>query len=218
MIYINTYLLFDLSHTCCSRYLKQAEPEEWTVERLAEGFSVSSDVIRRILQSKFTAPPERKVKQDASVLAKAHQQALSVGRKPGQGRLQLPMGSPAMLPAGATSVALVALASSSLTPCDDGAKSPATGSGTALSSLPTQNRGSLTVLSKHTSVTELPRANKEGMLDNVFEDDDDEEEVWDGMVFSEEQLEELMMSPKSCPVTQDGNEFFDSDGNFLYRI
>ncbi|XP_067095337.1 neugrin [Osmerus mordax] len=200
------------------RYLKQAEPEEWTVERLAEGFSVSSDVIRRILQSKFTAPPERKVKQDASVLAKVHQQALSVGIKPGQGRLQLPAGSPAMLPAGAASVAMVTLASSSLTACDDGPRSPATGSGTALASVPTQNRGSLTVFSKHTSVTELPRANKEGMVDNVVEDDDDEEEVWDGVVFTEEQLEELMMSPKSCPVTQDGNEFFDSDGNFLYRI
>ena len=202
---------------CCSRYLKQEEPEEWTVERLAEGFSVTPDVIRRILQSKFTAPPERKVKQDASVLAKVHQQALPVGRKPGQGRLPLPAGSPAMLPAGAASVALVTLASSSLTPCDDGAKSLATGSGTALALVPNQNRGSLIVLSKHTSVTELPRANKEGMVDNVVEDDDDHE-VWDGMVFTEEQLEELMMSPKSCPVTQDGNEFFDSNGNFLYRI
>lgn len=207
------------------RYLKQEQPEEWTVERLAEGFSVSPDVILRVLRSKFTAPPERKAKQDAHVMAKVHQQALPVWGTPEQGRQQLPGNiSPAMLPSGGGSAALVTLASRSLTARDNGKGSLATTGGTAsLASLSIQDEVSFPFFSKHTSPTKLSRA-KEEAVDNVYQegkdDEDDEmhEEGWDGVVFTEEQLEELMVSTNPCPVTQNGREFYDSDGNFLYKI
>ncbi|KAK7878509.1 hypothetical protein WMY93_030345 [Mugilogobius chulae] len=58
------------------RYLKQEQPEEWTVDRLAEGFSVSKDVIFRVLRSKFVPSPERKAKQDTQAMMKLRLQAL----------------------------------------------------------------------------------------------------------------------------------------------
>uniref|UniRef100_A0A8C9VJ20 Neugrin n=1 Tax=Scleropages formosus TaxID=113540 RepID=A0A8C9VJ20_SCLFO len=57
------------------RYLKQEFPEEWTVERLAEGFSVSRDVIGRVLRSKFVPPAERRERQDARATSTAGQRA-----------------------------------------------------------------------------------------------------------------------------------------------
>ncbi|MEE6526929.1 hypothetical protein FKM82_027883, partial [Ascaphus truei] len=49
------------------RYLNQELPEEWTVPRLAEGFSVSTNVISRVLRTKFSPPEKRRIKQDAKV-------------------------------------------------------------------------------------------------------------------------------------------------------
>lgn len=207
------------------RYLKQEQPEEWTVERLAEGFSVSPDVILRVLRSKFTAPPERKAKQDANVMAKVYQQALPLWGTPDQGRLELPGNiSSAMLPAGGGSATLVTPASQSLTARDNGTGSLVNTGGTAsLASLSTQDEVSFPVLRKHTSLTELSRAKEEAVynVSQECEDDEDDEmlkEGWDGVVFTEEQLEELIVSTKPSPVTQNGREFYDSDGNFLYRI
>ncbi|XP_069758544.1 tubulin polyglutamylase TTLL13-like isoform X3 [Narcine bancroftii] len=51
------------------RFLKATFPEEWSVCQLAQGFSVSEDVIRRVLKSKFVPSPERRMKQDAKVAA-----------------------------------------------------------------------------------------------------------------------------------------------------
>lgn len=53
---------------------------------------------------------------------------------------------------------------------------------------------------------------------NPTEEDEDDEESWDGRLFTEEELEEIMETVKTCPVVQDGNDFFDAEGNFLYRI
>ncbi|KAG7244396.1 hypothetical protein INR49_000619, partial [Caranx melampygus] len=72
------------------RYLKQEQPEEWTVERLAQGFSVTPDVILRVLKSKFIPPPERKTKQDAKVMAGLGQQVLPSGVKAGKEQPKLP--------------------------------------------------------------------------------------------------------------------------------
>lgn len=53
------------------RYLHKEFAESWSVPRLAEGFDVSSDVIRRVLKSKFVPTLEQKLKQDQKVLKKA---------------------------------------------------------------------------------------------------------------------------------------------------
>uniref|UniRef100_G1QBD1 Neugrin n=1 Tax=Myotis lucifugus TaxID=59463 RepID=G1QBD1_MYOLU len=52
------------------RYLHEEFPESWSVPRLAE-FAVSTDVIRRVLKSKFVPTLEKKLKQDQKVLKKA---------------------------------------------------------------------------------------------------------------------------------------------------
>ncbi|XP_006885277.1 PREDICTED: neugrin [Elephantulus edwardii] len=53
------------------RYLHKEFAESWSVPRLAEGFDVSTDVIRRVLKSKFVPTLEQKLKQDQKVLNKA---------------------------------------------------------------------------------------------------------------------------------------------------
>ncbi|XP_024259644.1 rRNA 2'-O-methyltransferase fibrillarin [Oncorhynchus tshawytscha] len=60
------------------RYLKQKLPEEWTVDHLAEGFSLHRDIFLRVLRSKFTPTPERKAKQDSSVWARLRQQEQAI--------------------------------------------------------------------------------------------------------------------------------------------
>ncbi|XP_061856425.1 neugrin [Colius striatus] len=50
------------------RFLRQELPEEWPVERLARGFGVSPDVVRRVLRSRGCPPPRRRQRQDEKVL------------------------------------------------------------------------------------------------------------------------------------------------------
>lgn len=228
------------------RYLKQELPEEWTIDRLAEGFSVHRDVILRVLRSKFAPTPERKAKQDTSVWARLRQQALPGGGAGGQdrqvalpgggeagrpGRTQLPASGhrsrkPAMLPTGSDTGALVTLASHSSQRLiardledDPGPRAMMTTANypaAPLTSLPTQLSSSPTLHSRHTSGQDDSRGEWEEE-ENVSEKDD-QEERWDGRVFSEEELEELMLTSKPSPVVPNGREFFDSEGNFLYRI
>ncbi|XP_032088306.1 neugrin [Thamnophis elegans] len=47
------------------RFLRRAFPEEWPDGRLAQGFGVTAEVIRRVLKSRFRPSPERGLKQDA---------------------------------------------------------------------------------------------------------------------------------------------------------
>ncbi|XP_078286059.1 neugrin [Rhinoraja longicauda] len=51
------------------RFLKAQSPEEWSLSQLAEGFSVSEDVIRKVLRSRFVPSPARRVKQDSKAAA-----------------------------------------------------------------------------------------------------------------------------------------------------
>ncbi|KAF1536118.1 Neugrin, partial [Eudyptes schlegeli] len=41
------------------RFLRQELPEEWPPERLAQGFGVSPDVVRRVLRGRGCPPPRR---------------------------------------------------------------------------------------------------------------------------------------------------------------
>ncbi|XP_017323237.1 neugrin isoform X2 [Ictalurus punctatus] len=202
------------------RYLKQESPQEWTVQRLAEGFSVNTDVIYRVLHSKFTPPPERRLKQDATVLTTVRQTFLENDKtnqsQKGQSQLPLPTSSvPALISSGNTST-LVALTSGALTPteCVTGlvptaANVPSPSIRTAQISAVAQG-----TLQEQPAVRQEPTGVKERGVEV------EEEEEWDGVVFTDEGLEELIhtLQEKPSAVEQKGREFYDSDGNFLYRI
>lgn len=53
------------------RYLHKEFADSWSVSQLAEGFDVSTDVIRRVLKSKLVPTLKQKQKQDQKVLKKA---------------------------------------------------------------------------------------------------------------------------------------------------
>uniref|UniRef100_A0A8C6Y520 Neurite outgrowth-associated protein n=1 Tax=Naja naja TaxID=35670 RepID=A0A8C6Y520_NAJNA len=65
------------------RYLRSAFPEEWPAGRLAQGFGVTPEVIRRVLKSRFRPSPERGLKQDARAGARPNPApASAAGRRP----------------------------------------------------------------------------------------------------------------------------------------
>ncbi|XP_029911715.1 neugrin [Myripristis murdjan] len=207
------------------RYLKQEQPEEWTVERLAEGFSVTPDVIQRVLRSKFVPPPERKAKQDTQVMRRLGQQALSPGGT-GQDRPRLPgHGAPAILPSGGKAGELAPVANQTLIPSgtkSSGSLVASASTLTPVATLPSLPSVSPAELSKHASLTtrstEEDSATKNRALEEKEEEEEEEEESWDGWVLSEDELKELMLTAKHSPAVQVGNDFFDTEGNFLYRI
>uniref|UniRef100_A0A3Q4GVA6 Neugrin n=1 Tax=Neolamprologus brichardi TaxID=32507 RepID=A0A3Q4GVA6_NEOBR len=175
------------------RHLKQNQPDEWTVERLAEGFSVSHDVILRVLRSKFVPSPERKAKQNAKVMAKMSQQVLPSGARTQQDRLKLPeRNSQAILPPGSTEGALIPVANQTQV---------------------IQGHGSRSLAKSLVPVTVQPTHIAAGISEDATD-----EESWDGQVLTEEELEEFVKMEKPSPAVQVGNDFFDADGNFLYRI
>ncbi|KAM7404612.1 hypothetical protein PAMP_011945 [Pampus punctatissimus] len=193
------------------RYLKQEQPEEWTVERLAEGFSVTPDVILRVLRSKFVPAPERKAKQDANVMSGISQQVLPSGAGKGQNSLKLPVNrAPAALPSRSREGGLVPVVDQTLLIQDSAsvAKSPA-----PVAVLPKQFTADI---DKDATVT--VRGEDSNTNTNPAEGNKEDEEGWDGQVLSEEELEELMDMKKPSPVVQVGNDFLDAEGNFLYRI
>ncbi|XP_030312910.1 neugrin [Calypte anna] len=53
------------------RFLWQELPEEWPPERLARGFGVSPEEVRRVLRSRGCPPPHRRLRQDERAIAKA---------------------------------------------------------------------------------------------------------------------------------------------------
>lgn len=193
------------------RYLKQEQPDEWTVERLAEGFSVTPDIILRVLRSKFTPPPEKKAKQDSKVMAGLRQQVLPSGA--GRG-LKLPAHRTlAELPPGSREGVVVPVAERTLMLRGEGsaslAKSPA-----PLTVLPGQLRAGVSKDALVTGYTEVDSSTNT----NPAEEDREDEESWDGRVMTEEELEEFMEMEKPSPVVQVGKDFFDAEGNFLYKI
>ncbi|KTG45845.1 hypothetical protein cypCar_00001165 [Cyprinus carpio] len=180
------------------RYLKQESPEEWTLERLAEGFSVSPDVISRVLRSKFTPSADRKLKQDSKVLASSGQQSLRDAKTE---QSVLPSGNTGALTALSTGALAVREADTGLVPS----------SGYIV---PSQ-------LSAEQKVTPALQVQPDSEAEVDIRDDTVElEEEWDGVILTEEELEHIAqtLKEKPCSVEQKGREFFDSEGNFLYRI
>lgn len=201
----------DLSNVSLNRYLKQESPEEWTLQRLAEAFTVSSDVISRVLRGKFTPTPERKFKQDSKVLPCTGHLSLRDG-KPEQSRLPLTgSAAPAMLPPGNTA-ALATLSNKALAYSETGLM-PSGGNIPSVSTA--TSRLSVEKVTPNLQDLPLQKTFKTDMGDNTELEDE-----WDGDVLTEEDLDRIAQTvqKKPSPVEQKGREFFDSDGNFLYRI
>ncbi|NXD83934.1 NGRN protein, partial [Halcyon senegalensis] len=68
------------------RFLRQELPDEWPLERLAQGFGVSPDVVRRVLRSRGCPPPRRRHRQDERALSAARAPGPAPGLSPGEGR------------------------------------------------------------------------------------------------------------------------------------
>ncbi|KAG6938682.1 neugrin, neurite outgrowth associated, partial [Chelydra serpentina] len=199
------------------RYLRQAFPEEWPVARLAQGFCVSTDVIQRVLRSKFSPSLERRMKQDAKVLGKqgSREQQAGPDWRAKLGAIAAGEAAQQLLPAGPKDMpqsgALIA-------PGGQSSSSKPQRKGQLWRAGERQNR-------KNSQLEPLqedgakPVAGMEATLMRDSSPGGDTEE-WDGEVLSEEELVELAAdgcdpSPK---VVQRGQEYFDSHGNFLYRI
>lgn len=197
-----------LNFTHFFRFLKQEQPEEWTVERLAESFSVTTDVILRVLRSKHVPTPERKTKQDAKVIVELGHQVLPSGSWTVQDRLKLPGNhSTAALSSGKSTMAEEML----MLP-GEGSRSLAWSNVSALAMHPLRSD-----ISEGVPMTRSMEVNR--TIDtNPKEEDTEEEESWDGRVLMEEELEEFAEKEQPSPVVQTGKDFFDAEGNFLYRI
>lgn len=75
-------------------------------------------------------------------------------------------------------------------------------------------------LSAEQKVTPALQEQPESTAETGMRDDIELEEEWDGVILTEEELEHIAqtLKKKPSPVEQKGKEFFDSEGNFLYRI
>nr|XP_033775552.1 neugrin [Geotrypetes seraphini] len=221
------------------RQLNQEFPEEWTVHRLAEGFNVSSDVIKRVLRSKFSASPVRRMKQDAKATAKLEHKQLpqNAFRDPVQPKIQAGYQTRICLPSGKPYQQQKQISDGHTT--TQGSMSPAT-----LQVLPNtlplaaaENNFKLKKQKWENQLRIDPRAkanlvhaaslsltNKVSKTDQKLFISQEQivpmEEEWDGKLPPEEELAriEKMGQENRMKVVQKGREFFDSDGNFLYRI
>lgn len=197
------------------RYLREESPESWSVPRLAEGFAVSTDVIRRVLKSKFVPTLEKKLKQDGKVLQKA-------GLAHAPRRLPGPGDPWKLLSAGH--------------PVSGGeASSQGKGHSTALkvtepntqsTNTPRRQKGGNKGVQSLEKESFAPVAAAQGHQRELrkFPASDCEGPGWhsDGSP-SAKKLEELRARELgnqnfSSKVVQRGREFFDDNGNFLYRI
>ncbi|XP_006867196.1 PREDICTED: neugrin [Chrysochloris asiatica] len=199
------------------RYLHKEFAESWTVPRLAEGFGVSTDVIRRVLKSKFVPTLEQKLKQDQKVLKKA-------GLTHSLQQIQALRNTTEPLSAGRS------VSGSLLMPrVKDSSKGQS-------------HSPALKVIEPNTHRINTPRRQKErnegiqsleGVKENfvpVAASLNQQGKLPKGTrgisspeLLHDEKLEELKTRALSdqnfsSKIVQRGREFFDSNGNFLYRI
>ncbi|KAM3925484.1 neugrin [Leptodactylus fuscus] len=207
------------------RYLRQEFPEEWPLSRLAVGFNVSTDAIKKVLKSKFVPSEARRMKQDASVFRVLGQNA------PGSKNEQLQLVSskdPAqtLLPSQGNKRQLLISQTSQILPPPKTSDS---------SEIALRNAHVMTTLTRtqeskgpvqavfHAVPSQGLTTSAQTEPDQTQKQEEGErmyDEKWDGEVIGDEELEELANSgiPNNMKVVQKGKEFFDGDGNFLYRI
>lgn len=170
---------------------------------------MAPDVILRVLRSKFVPTVERRAQQDAKIKAELRQKVLHSGPGRAQDTLKLPGKlTPAALLPGKEAGAVVT-AEQTLVMQGKGSASLVTSHTPA--SLQ-QLRGDFSNKGSTTALTELDRTT------DTDPTEEDEEECWDGRVLTEDDLEEFMEMEKPSLPVQMGKDFFDAEGNFLYRI
>nr|XP_002721535.1 neugrin [Oryctolagus cuniculus] len=192
------------------RYLHKEFAETWSVPRLAEGFDVSTDVIRRVLKSKFVPSLEQKLKQDQKVLERvglAHAPPRLPAGHSVSGALLVP-GDEASSKGQSPSTALRAVAN---TP---GAGSPRRQKGRNPGPQGPQEEGLVPEAASWARQRELPKSPTR---------DCTRPRRKGSQPSSDGKLEDLKAGGAgaqnfSSKVVQRGREFFDSNGNFLYRI
>lgn len=210
------------------RYLNQEFPEEWTLQRLATGFNVSTDVIGRVLKSKFVPSEARKMKQDSSVSrhlgqipprTKQDQLKLMSSKHPTQpvlgdgksDRQLLVSHSPPLLPSPKTSdISHVAVRGEGAQRHRDHSLIPQIPLHKVRDAPPSP---ALTCANPSVQEEPVPSVDVEEDLETL-------DETWDGEVISDHELEELSKGglENKMKVVQKGSEYVDGDGNFLYRI
>ncbi|XP_061694457.1 neugrin [Syngnathoides biaculeatus] len=179
------------------RYLKREHPDEWTVARLSEGFSVSPDVIQRVVRTKFSPAPHRRAQQDAKVRSRLQHPELSSGATgidQSQPGLHAEHSLRRLSAPGKPEAALVPVTVDLDAPAP---KAP--------------------ILVPVTQTSPKDAAAPTIWPGQEGSGDAEQDETWDGQVLSEEELEKFM-DIKPAPVLRVGNDFFDGNGHFLYRV
>ncbi|KAM5291796.1 neugrin [Ctenodactylus gundi] len=203
------------------RYLHKEFADYWSVPKLAEGFDVSTDVIQRVLKSKFVPTLEQKLKQDRKVLKKTGlvhslqqlqgpgdtSQSLTVGHSV-SGSLLMPRKEASWRSQSRGTTLKVRepnIESANAPWCQEGRKKDIRGLGKE-SSVP------VPVAVDHQREPKIPPGGCEDtrVTGSIG---------WPG----DKKLEEPKADKPddqnfSSRVVQRGREFFDSNGNFLYRI
>lgn len=182
---------------------------------MAEGFDVSTDVIRRVLKSKFVPTLKQKLRQDQKVLKKAElKKAGDTWKLPPTG---CSMSGPVLIPGGETS-AQGQGHSAALKMIESNTHSTSTprrrqGRNKGIQSLEKERFVPVTAASgRQSELQKYSRSDCEGTRGTDS----------DGSP-SENRLEEVKAGGPgdqnfSSKVVQRGREFFDDNGNFLYRI
>ncbi|KAG8440618.1 hypothetical protein GDO86_006388 [Hymenochirus boettgeri] len=216
------------------RYLKQEFPEEWTVPRLAQGFNTSTDAIRRLLRSKFSPSEKRKAKQDAKVSFLLNQM-----NKTSTKHLLAPISTAtesgqALLPTVVTPGQSLLSSGMNEKPITNTQEFGVLTSTGTISDLVNPTSLELAFVKvDQINMTKSQVTNKvQGTMfasmestksDNPHSTEDEKicpDEEWDGQILCDGELEELSRHgiENKMKVVQKGREFFDSNGNFLYRI
>ncbi|XP_076980339.1 neugrin [Tamandua tetradactyla] len=202
------------------RYLHKEFAESWSVSRLAEGFNVSTDVIRRILKSKFVPTMEQKLKQDQKVLKNTSPAPLLQQLKASGNSLKpLAAGhsaSGSLLIRGNEALSkgqnhCTALKMIELNTCGGNTPWRQKGRNKGIQGLEKESFVPMvSALGHHREKNSVGSCEGTGGTEN------------DGLT-RDQKPEELKAGEPgdqnfSSKVVQKGREFFDSNGNFLYRI
>ncbi|KAL1790127.1 neugrin [Sigmodon hispidus] len=198
------------------RYLHKECAESWPISRLAEGFDVSTDVIRRVLRSKFVPSLEQKLKQDQKILRKvgftqvvsgATLKAFSAGHSV-SGPL-LPRGDEVSSKSQNHSTTLKVIESSSHS--------------TGVQRRQEERKKRIQGLEESLVPTTAAVGHQRELQKFTSSDSEATRRSDSHRSPSAEKLEDLKAEEPgdqnfSSKVVQRGREFFDSNGNFLYRI
>lgn len=197
------------------RYLHKEFADSWSIPRLAEGFDVSTDVIRRVLKSKFVPTLEQKLKQDQKVLKKAglpgsgdNWKVLSTGHSV-SGSLLIPRSETSSQGQGHSTTLKMTEPNSHST------NTPKRQKG--------RNKG-IQGLEKESFVPVTAALGHQRALQMCSTSDYEATRGTDSDGLpTEKKMQELKAGEPgdqnfSSKVVQRGREFFDDNGNFLYRI